>query len=113
MLQYKLLKKFTGCLVIGCNTLVPFKEDAPFFRSYFYPLTKCALCTCPWRMVLILCIPRGNDQSLSPSYDSFDDGDGSVVEELTSGDDDNGAGGGMMEATGLLFQSFSLTPRVE
>ena len=71
------------------------------------------LCTCPWRMVLILCIPRGNDQSLSPSYDSFDDGDGSVVEELTSGDDDNGAGGGMMEATGLLFQSFCLTPRVE
>ena len=94
--------------------LVPFKEDAPFFRSYFYPLTKCALCTtCPWRMALILCIPRGNNQSLSPSYDSFDDGDGSVVEELTSGDDDNGAGGGMMEATGLLFQSFCLTPRVE
>ena len=47
---------------------------------------------------------------LTPSYDSFDDGDGSVVEELTSGDDDNGAGGGLIEATGLLFQSLCLTP---
>ena len=53
---------------------------------------------------MILCISPGNDPS--PSYDSFDDGDGSVVEELTSGDDDNGGGGGMMEATELLFQSF-------